>query len=298
MVRAQRRVIVGVDGLPQSSAALRWAAVEAQFRGYELVVVTACNALPQRPSAPDGPADQAPDDACRAMQAQLVAALPTERSTPMSKQVLRGDPVKVLTRIAGADDLLVLGTRGRGPLKTLALGSVARGCIARTSGPVVVVPVEAESRVHAFPRGPVVVGVDETPAAHQALRFAAEEAKVRGVPLLAVYVLDPGYAGTESATDAGVIRHVGLLPPLESAAAQLDVLVETETRGYGIRTRTIATLGSPAEELLQWAESAALLVVGTRGTGRVAAALLGSVSADILQRTVCPTAVMPALPAS
>jgi len=274
MRRRARRVIVGVDGLPHSNAALRWAADEARLRGCEPVLVTVCN------------------EGCPHMHSRLIAGLPAEPPVPTSTRVLRGDPAKALTQAAGADDLLVLGTRGRGTLKTLALGSVARGCIARTSRPVVVVPPEAATTANACLRGPVVVGVDETPAAQHALHFAAEEAQLRRVPLLVVHVLDPAYLGAGSGAGGGAPR--GLLTPLDSAAAELESYVRTETRGYDIDTTSIATLGSPAEELLEWAQSATLLVVGTRGTGRVAAALLGSTSADILHRTVCPTGVVPA----
>jgi nucleotide-binding universal stress UspA family protein len=85
-----------------------------------------------------------------------------------------------------------------------------------------------------------------------------------------------------------------LLPPLESAAVQLEAVARIETRRYGVHTETVTALGDPVAELLRWSESATLLAVGTRGTGRVAAALLGSHSANILHRTVCPTAVVPA----
>jgi len=52
--------------------------------------------------------------------------------------------------------------------------------------------------------------------------------------------------------------------------------------------------GHPAEVLLQAADGAQLLVVGSRGHGTFAGILLGSVSQHCVQHPPCPVAVIPA----
>jgi nucleotide-binding universal stress UspA family protein len=59
-----------------------------------------------------------------------------------------------------------------------------------------------------------------------------------------------------------------------------------------IEVRSHISTGRPAHSLLDRAAGATLLVVGTRGLGRVAGALLGSVSRQVLQHAPCPVVVV------
>jgi len=291
------RVIAGVDGSPNSAAALAWAAADARLRGGELVVVTACGRdMPGIPgTAPPTPA--AAEKACRDIQAQLLQALPAEAAPPVTTQVLHGDPVQVLTRTATEQDMLVVGTRGRSRLRTLLLGSVAQGCAERAACPVVVVPSPPRAAAAQPPaHGPVVAGVGSSAEARTALRFAAAEAILRKIPLIPVHAVYPDYASTQTGPGRGTADNDDLLPPLDRARAQLDILIRSELAGTSLTARPIAVYGDPERVLLTWTESAALVVVGTRGTGRIHAALLGSVSTYLLQHGHCPIAVVPTPP--
>jgi nucleotide-binding universal stress UspA family protein len=59
---------------------------------------------------------------------------------PVDARVVMSHPVPALTRAAEAADLLVVGTRGRGGIAGLLLGSVSRGCAEQAPCPVVIVP--------------------------------------------------------------------------------------------------------------------------------------------------------------
>ncbi|MGE5289137.1 MAG: universal stress protein [Micromonosporaceae bacterium] len=299
MTGGQPRVIVGVDGSPHSAAALAWAATDAQLRATELAVITVYGRNTPRPEpggitpAPPG----APEQACRDMQARLLRSLPADVTPLVTSRVLPGDPARVLTQAAETDDVLVVGTRGRSRLRSLLLGSVAQGCAERSPCPVVVIPAAGQLTTGQATHRPVVAGVDPSPEARAALRFAAGEATLRGVTLLPIHAVYPDYAHTHAA-QAGPAGDNELLPPLDSAWAQLDTLIHSELADITVTTQPIAVCGDPEQILLSWSHSAALIAVGTRGTGRLHAALLGSVSSHLVQHSHCPVAVVPSWPGS
>jgi nucleotide-binding universal stress UspA family protein len=288
------RVIVGVDGSPHSATALAWAAADARLRGWELVVVTACRQDAPRTGPGTSPATAtACEQACQQTQARLLRGLSARAIPSVSTRVLHGDPAALLTSTAAAGDVLAVGTRGRGRVRTLLLGSVARECAEQAPCPVVVVP--ALPREAAAARGPVIAGVDSSPEARAALRFAAGEAMLRDTGLVPVHAVYPDYTTAQADAGHGTAGNDDLLPPLQSAWAQLDLLVRTELAGLNVTAQPVTVCGDPATVLLGWTGSAALIAVGGRGADRIHAALLGSVSTRLLRHGHCPIAVIPAL---
>ena len=291
------RVIAAVDGSPNSAAALAWAAADARLRGSELVVVTVCSRdVPAKPGAAL-PTPAAAEEACQDIQAKLLQALPAGAAPLVNTQVLHGSPVQVLTHIAAEKDVLVVGTRGRSRLRTLLLGSVAQGCAECAPCPVVVVPSPPRAAAVQPPaHSPVVAGVDSSPEARAALRFAATEAILRKVALIPVHAIYPDYASTRAEAGNGAADNDDLLPPLASASAQLDALIRAELTGTSLTVQPATVYGQAEQVLLGWTGSAGLVVVGTRGAGRLHAVLLGSVSTYLLQHGHCPVAVVPSAP--
>jgi nucleotide-binding universal stress UspA family protein len=135
-----RVVGVGFDGMAESCAALDEATVLAQsFRAAMRVIAVATPppAMGAAAAAQVGSTNVAPD-----LQAQLhqaVAKIPSDlRALPILE---RGDPVKKLVERAGQGlDLLVLGSRGFGPVMRLLIGSVSARVIRKAPCPVLIVP--------------------------------------------------------------------------------------------------------------------------------------------------------------
>src|SRR6478609_8982164 len=100
-------IVVAVDGSDHADRALRWAAEEASLENRRLVVVTA--------GADPG---SIPGDA---------AALAQRLYPDLSVDALSvpGDPRRALMDLADQSHLLVVGSRGRGALNSLLLGSVS-----------------------------------------------------------------------------------------------------------------------------------------------------------------------------
>jgi len=142
--------------------------------------------------------------------------------------------------------------------------------------------------------GAIVVGVDGSPLGEHAVLWAAEEARLQNRSLLLVHAIEP-----ISANQLAWLSSAGIPPHQVNREAQ-DVAARVIERARTLaddrrpaeRVETEIRLGDPRRVLLDHAERAPLVVVGTRGHGRVAGLLLGSVSGAVLRHATCPVAVV------
>jgi nucleotide-binding universal stress UspA family protein len=135
----------------------------------------------------------------------------------------------------------------------------------------------------------IVVGVDGSPGAGAALRWAVENAARVGGRVVAVlcWHWTPGL----------ITPFVGPGPEelAAAAAATLDqALAEVGGPAEGVPIERHVLPGHPADVLPRQARGADLLVVGTRGRGALACAVLGSVSTHCVGHAPCPVIVVPA----
>jgi nucleotide-binding universal stress UspA family protein len=174
-------------------------------------------------------------------------------------------------------DLLVVGSRGRGSLEGLVLGSVSRACLAHAPCPVVVVrPQLEQSAAHRR----VIVGVDASEPSRQALRVAADEARLRGAALHVLHAVHWDNSGEE------------LLTPTNKQLVEWGrKLVLAELAATGVTGRPVIVHGQASEVLVRHSTHADLLVVGSRGRNPVTGLLLGSTSEHCAQHAHCPVMV-------
>jgi nucleotide-binding universal stress UspA family protein len=140
------RVVVGYDGLPESAQALAAAAQIARATGAALRVVRAFaeeEAFPPVLGVP-GFARVLPAavDAEREQLERAVAELPVDAHAMAA--FVEGDPVAVLTRESETADVLVVGSRGHGPLGAVLTGSVSSRLARTAACPLLIVPRGAE----------------------------------------------------------------------------------------------------------------------------------------------------------
>lgn len=129
-------IVVGVDGSPSSLEALEWAAGEAQLSGGCLRAMTAWEwpaAYGMYVTAFD-PAT----DARRLLEDALRTTKARHLSLKVEAHVEQGAPARLLTSASGHAGLLVVGSRGRGPVRGTLLGSVSQYCAAHAHCPVLV----------------------------------------------------------------------------------------------------------------------------------------------------------------
>ncbi len=137
--------------------------------------------------------------------------------------------------------------------------------------------------------GSIIVGVDGSPESNNALRWAVEEAKLRGVRLKAVHCwLYPIAIGIDVYT----------LPSKDgmakSAASALDVAVDLALEGFAGAPpiERIVVNGSAGHVLVNMSDDAELVVVGTRGRGGFTGLLLGSAANQVAHHAKCPAVLI------
>ncbi len=142
---AHRRIVVGIDGSPESRAALEWAVREAQCTGGEVDAVLAYDSglawIDVGSEYQDAIVKHSAERAGEELHCTLEEMAPDGR-WPVSVHpfVVAGRPAEVLVELAREADLLVVGSRGRGAFAGLLLGSVTQRCAERSMCPVVIVP--------------------------------------------------------------------------------------------------------------------------------------------------------------
>lgn len=137
----------------------------------------------------------------------------------------------------------------------------------------------------------VAVGIDGSPDARRAAELALHEAAVHGGALLVVHAWSPVTPINEAAMFAGPSPD-----DLEAAArGVVDAELEHLRRlGPDVPIETRLGCGAAADVLLETGREADLLVVGSRGRGRVRGFVLGSTSQSIVSRAQGPVLVVPA----
>src|SRR5690625_1943552 len=132
-------VVVGADPADPSIEALVYAFEEASRRGVGVVVVAAVRQF-RKVLWLDLAASQIRDRAERDQRqlADLVTRLASEYDIPAEVQKMGGHPVDALLAVAGAESLIVVGSRGRAGLVETVLGSVTTAVISRAVAVTVV----------------------------------------------------------------------------------------------------------------------------------------------------------------
>jgi nucleotide-binding universal stress UspA family protein len=147
----------------------------------------------------------------------------------------------------------------------------------------------------------VVVGVDGSAGARQALDWAINEARLRKIPLRVVHAWMFGYIGGSANTyptwgpSVGAYTPVGEdLQDVRSAAEDLvtQAISDAHADLSGVEVERSVVQGAAAKVLIDAASADDLLVVGSRGHGEIAGLLLGSVSQQCVHHALCPVVVV------
>ncbi|MDQ6614660.1 MAG: universal stress protein [Actinomycetota bacterium] len=143
------------------------------------------------------------------------------------------------------------------------------------------------------PGAVVIVGVDGSQNARAALRWAATEAQLRGATLELVHAWQ--FPAVAIVAYGPTVVPVFDAADLEKRAWQIAEAAAAEVRSEspGLDVRVSVTRGHPAEVLVDAAQQAGLLVVGSRGLGGFARLLMGSTSQHCVHHASCPVVVVP-----
>lgn len=281
-------IIVGVDGSPASRVAVDWAARDAALRGADLKLVhvlvpPAVMAFPEVPMPP-GFMEWQDEEGRRLLDSAVKTVEEAGAEVEVSTDMVSGPAVPVLADLSSSAQMIVVGCRGHGALARGLLGSISTGLAHHAHCPVAIIHDEDPLMPHPA-RASVVVGVDGSPASESAVAIAFEQASFRGVDLLAVHAW----------SDTGVFEFPGAdWSTLQAAGEETlsERLAGWQERYPDVPVRRVVVADKPAHQLLEQAESAQLLVVGSRGRGGIAGMLLGSVSTSVLHGARMPVIIV------
>lgn len=288
-------VVVAFDGSDHAQHALRWAADEADLDGRALTIVSVVNPLSgyelgalaglasgwAPPTEIQDAVRKHAQDELDAAKAGLHQSMPDLEVRTVLRQ---GDARQVLLGLSRDAASLFVGSRGRGPVASLLLGSVSVALSRYAECPVFV--IRRQEPGHA--RRGVLVGTDCTERTSSTLELAYRQAALRGLPLTVLYCT----GGRDAIYGPGSV----LDDDAEGYDDERRLLAET-VAGMGekfpeVDVRLRVGYGTADVVLVQQSEFHDLVVVGHHHHGSVADLWrAGSFVAPVVELAHCPVAI-------
>jgi nucleotide-binding universal stress UspA family protein len=278
------RILVPLDGSETAEAALAYVALLPSERVRLLAVESdRANLTAVCTTARD----------CRTYL-EAVAAPLREQGRDVDTLVAFGNPAEQILALAAAADLVVLGSHGHGGVKRFVLGSVADEVARHAPVPVMVVRGGAVLPP-AVQLTRIVVPLDGSDLAEQAVPVAAAVAADLGVPVHLMRVLDVD--ALRATVQAGIHAAAAYLRSQEEIQRYAEEYLAEQVQQLRNRDLTATAevlIGSPAVTLLDAIRPDDLVVMTTHGRGGVRRWLLGSVADKLVRAAAAPVLLVPA----
>jgi nucleotide-binding universal stress UspA family protein len=289
------KVLLATDGSMEAQLAAKSALGLAQQTGSELHVLHVL-ALPldtRDPSSFEPEVRRQLEERASARVDELVGRIEAQGGEVAGTHLGVGRPDAEIidqAEVIGAG-LIVMGSRGLGPLRRALTGSVSDSVLRHAHCPVMVVRGEAV----VFPTK-ILLATDGSEEANLASSTAADLARGTGSELHIVYVEPATYVFEMEEWEAS---RADMRDELERAAGEVaDSRLQEQLRKIGETDAqiagTYARVGFPDAEIVALAGKLGvrLIVMGSRGRGPLKRALMGSVSDSVVRHASCPILVV------
>ena len=293
------RILLGVDGSPSAEVASGLVAGLAWPEGTVVRVITAYPGIVPMDEFPgmgigmDAATIQESEDAGEA-EAQKVADTAAARfagpAFQAERRVVRGRAATALLDQASDLDasLIVVGSRGRGPIESALLGSVSTEVIGASRRPVLVARRDHIRRI--------LLAVDGSESSAAAAEAIVRWPALHGVPVRVLSVVDLEAGWNPWLLESSKREaHDAVRTALRESHATMagDAAAHLETAG--IPADSGVADGNPAHQLIEAARAwdADLIVLGTHGRSGLGAFLLGSVARSVLSHAPCSVLIVP-----
>jgi nucleotide-binding universal stress UspA family protein len=283
-------VVVGIDGSEHSNCALTWAADQAGRDRRSLVIMHALGVIDPYWLVQPGVDAQALKESMIAGAQELLdqardGVVKDHPGVDVSIGWKSGDARHLLIDASEHAGLIVVGSRGRGPVKRLLLGSVSLGVTRHAHCPVAVVRPDPEG----LARGGVLVGIDGSAESLPTLDYAFRIAASRGATLAVVHC----FWDYESA-----VLGAGLVDGDNERYADVRLLVAETLAGFRDKYPDVSVSvelarGLADDVLLELAHTSEVAVVGSRERSTLSDLILGSVAGALVERATCTVIVVP-----
>ena len=283
-------IVVGVDGSSSSAQALVWAVeqAEAEHRPLTLLHAVPPATLSWLKQAGEHARD-AHELSLRDSQAVLDRASEAVRRLAPNLTVDHlfrfDDPRQALIEVSERASMVVLGSRGRGRMQSLLLGSTAVAVVRHAQCPVVVHRPTNPSPV----RSGIAVGADATEDSLPVLDFAFRQASMRRLNLTVVHSF--WYYQQPSTVDEVLSDPAAAM--LRQRLALSESLAGFAEKYPDVTVHAQLDQGMPERHLLRLAGDMDLLVVGAHHVSRAQQFMFDSVSVWLVEHATCPVAVVP-----
>lgn len=280
-------LLVPLDGSEAAAAALAYAEL-IPSRRVRLLRVEPDTVGPMLAGADELTAWRAAQETEGRSALEAVAGPLRRQGRRVETAFVIGDPATAIVAAAGDCDLVVMTTHGRGAGGRALFGSVADRVVRHS--PVATLVVRGGDHPAALPPlTRLVVPLDGSPAAEQALPLATRLANDLGVPVHLIRVVAPD--AVRDALRAGAVVRSAVAAAHEAARREAEVYRSTQERT--LRNRDIPVsgevrLGLPADELLEAVGTGDLVVMTTHGHGGLRRWLLGSVADKLVRAAPAP----------
>ncbi|NIH97023.1 nucleotide-binding universal stress UspA family protein [Mycolicibacterium fluoranthenivorans] len=206
----------------------------------------------------------------------------------IDSEIVEAPIVPALVNLSTEADMVVVGCRGQGAVARALLGSVSSNLVHHAHCPVAVIHDE-DPPTTTSSQAPVVVGIDGSPVSELATEIAFDEASRRGVGLVALHAWSDMGPLDFGAFGRAPIEWANFKVSEEETLAER--LAGWRERYPDVSVHPIVVSDRPTPRLLEQAETAQLVVVGSHGRGGFAGMLLGSVSGAIVNAAQIPVIV-------
>jgi nucleotide-binding universal stress UspA family protein len=287
-------IVIGIDGSPTSEAALSWAADQAALEKRQLTIVHAVEPM-GFPSAGVVVGSTGVDygrllydtrEAARAVLTSASArALDAHPQLAVQEVLKYSDPRSALLGLGETAAMIVIGSRGRGPVSSLLLGSVSVSVSKHAGCPVVVHrPALAET-----PRSGILVGVDGSDCSLPAIEFAYRMASWRGLPLSVLHCF---WAPSPSCAPHGA----GVPDLAGEEALVAESLAGMQEKFPEVKVQLLLDRGFADQRLISATSDYDLLVVGHHPIPLLNDLVYGSVAPTVVEHAHGAVAVVPSRP--
>ncbi|HEX5465354.1 MAG TPA: universal stress protein [Candidatus Limnocylindrales bacterium] len=292
------RLLVAVDGSPDAQKAVALVAATSWPADTSIRLVAVAETIPAWLALPtEGIPPIDPEAIDRAAAKELAAALeasavPLRDAGLTVETVLRtGRPATVIAQEASDAkvDLVVVGSRGQGPFRSMLLGSVSAEVVDAATVPVLV--------ARSASLAPVIVADDGSPCARRAVDLllawpalaagGVRVVSVAAVPQMSLFSLEPL---PPEAGDLWLQTRDALLATARRVAGETADRLQVA----GLKVEVATPEGDPAHAVVDEAtqHEAGLVIMGSRGQTGLTRLVLGSVARNVLHHAPCSVLVV------
>jgi nucleotide-binding universal stress UspA family protein len=293
------RILLALDGSPSADRARALVASLPWPAGSIVRLVAALDVAPALWGGPWIPAIPADADALEEEAVADLSRVLAEARTSLEAaglavevELLRGRPSSAIVDDGKhwGPDLIVVGSRGHGPVETALLGSVSAAVVDHATCPVLVARGDRVSRI--------VLAEDGSPAGMAARNVVAAWPPFAAIPVLVVGVVDvaaPWRSGIAPTMFAAALDvYTEMLATARTTHREIVAATEAHLRSPARTVEGELREGDPADQLCRAATDPAgdLLVVGSRGHVGITRLVMGSVAHAVLTHARCSVLVV------